>query len=65
MRIVFVTGISGAGRSTAARALEDEGYHVMDNLPPILIVPALEILSDRISKVAVVLDVRGDRKSVV
>lgn len=59
MRIVFVTGMSGAGRSTAARALEDDGFHVMDNLPPILIVPALEILSDRISKVAVVLDVRG------
>ncbi len=59
MRIVFVTGMSGAGRSTAARALEDEGYHVMDNLPPSLIVPALEILSDRTTKAAVVLDVRG------
>jgi UPF0042 nucleotide-binding protein len=59
MRIVFVTGMSGAGRSTAARALEDEGYHVMDNLPPSLIFDAAKILSPRISQAAVVLDVRG------
>jgi RNase adapter protein RapZ len=59
MRIVFVTGMSGAGRSTAARALEDEGYHVMDNLPPSLIIDAAKLLSSRISQAAVVLDVRG------
>lgn len=58
MRIVFVTGMSGAGRSTAARALEDAGFHVMDNLPPALISAALEKVSTRIKKVAIVLDVR-------
>lgn len=59
MKIVFVTGMSGAGRSTAARALEDEGYYVMDNLPPKLLIPAIESLAEKVPKVAVVLDVRG------
>lgn len=58
MRIVFLTGMSGAGRSTAARALEDSGFHVMDNLPPALISDALEKVSTRINKVAIVLDIR-------
>jgi UPF0042 nucleotide-binding protein len=50
--------MSGAGRSTAARALEDSGFHVMDNLPPALISDALEKVSTRINKVAIVLDIR-------
>ena len=32
--LVLVTGMSGAGRSTAAKALEDLGWFVIDNLPP-------------------------------
>lgn len=39
-RLVIVTGLSGAGRSTALKALEDMGYEIVDNLPPAL-VPAL------------------------
>ena len=37
MRFVIVTGMSGAGRSTALRALEDAGYFCVDNLPISLI----------------------------
>jgi len=33
MRIVVVTGVSGAGKSTALRALEDLGFYCVDNLP--------------------------------
>ncbi|HEY0992055.1 MAG TPA: RNase adapter RapZ, partial [Kofleriaceae bacterium] len=33
MRIIIVTGVSGAGKSTALRALEDAGYFCVDNLP--------------------------------
>lgn len=59
MRVVFVTGLSGAGRSTAARALEDEGYHVMDNLPPSLVHAAIEAISQKIDRVAMVIDIRA------
>lgn len=51
--------MSGAGRSTAARSLEDEGFHVMDNLPPALIDEALEAIKHRISRAAIVLDIRA------
>ncbi|HEX5908430.1 MAG TPA: RNase adapter RapZ, partial [Propionibacteriaceae bacterium] len=34
LRLVVVSGMSGAGRSTAAHALEDLGWYVVDNLPP-------------------------------
>jgi RNase adapter protein RapZ len=59
--IVLVTGLSGAGRSTAARALEDLGWFVMDNLPSMLIPEALGHVATRSSmrRVAVVADVRS------
>ena len=65
MQVVLVTGMSGAGRSTAAQALEDLGWFVIDNLPPNLITPATESLSDAgaVNKVAVVIDVRGGTAS--
>ena len=37
MEFLFVTGMSGAGKSNAANALEDLGYYCVDNIPPILI----------------------------
>ncbi len=40
--VVVVTGLSGAGKSTALAALEDLGYHAIENLPPVLIVQAIE-----------------------
>jgi RNase adaptor protein for sRNA GlmZ degradation len=39
--LLLVSGMSGAGRSTAARALEDQGWFVIDNLPPSLVDEAL------------------------
>jgi len=61
IELVLVTGMSGAGRSTAARALEDQGWFVVDNLPPGLLSPTMEALreSGDIQRVAVVIDVRG------
>ena len=60
--IVIVTGMSGAGRSTAARALEDLGWFVVDNLPPELL-PTMIDLAGRtrgaVARVAAVVDVRS------
>ena len=60
--LLIVTGMSGAGRSTAANALEDQGWYVIDNLPPQLLgsVNDLFIQSNvELPRVAVVIDVRG------
>lgn len=60
-RVALVTGMSGAGRSTAARALEDTGWFVIDNLPPALITQAIELAraNAQIDRLAVVVDARG------
>ncbi len=59
--LVLVSGMSGAGRSTAARALEDLGWFVVDNLPPSLLPKLIsEVKSDLDdARLAVVVDVRG------
>lgn len=61
LEVALVTGMSGAGRSTAARALEDLGWFVIDNLPPSLLQQAVQLAraTEDISKLAVVVDVRG------
>ena len=60
--LLVITGMSGAGRSTAAKALEDLGWYVVDNLPPQLI-PRLAALTTQarpvVSRIAVAVDVRG------
>lgn len=63
MEVALVTGMSGAGRSTAARALEDLGWFVIDNLLPSLIPDSVAALSagGEIPRLAVVVDVRGGR----
>lgn len=61
MRIVVVTGVSGAGKSTALRALEDLGFYSADNLPLPLLPKFVELLSSRpdIDRAALVIDARG------
>ncbi len=60
--IVIVTGMSGAGRSTAAKSLEDLGWFVVDNLPPGLL-PTMVDLAERsngaVPRIAAVVDVRS------
>lgn len=62
MELLIVTGMSGAGKSSAANALEDLGYYCVDNIPPLLI-PSFIDLSKRgstpIPKIAIVTDSRG------
>src|SRR5437660_7877459 len=57
----IITGLSGAGRSEAAKSLEDLGYFVVDNLPPALIGKMAELAasSGTPGRVAIVADVRG------
>lgn len=60
--VVIVTGMSGAGRSTAANALEDHGWYVVDNLPPQMLRPLIDLTHEPahdMSKVACVVDARG------
>ena len=64
--VVLVTGLSGAGRSTAAKVLEDLGWYVADNLPPQLITRMVDLglaAGSRITQLAVVMDVRSSRAS--
>lgn len=59
---VVVTGLSGAGRSTAAKCLEDLGYFVVDNLPPELVATMVDLGSrthGAVTRIAVVMDVRS------
>ncbi len=62
MRFIVVTGISGAGKSQAAKYLEDMGFFCVDNLPPSLIPKFAEICfqsKGKMDKVALVIDIRG------
>jgi UPF0042 nucleotide-binding protein len=61
VRVVVITGMSGSGKSTALRALEDIGFFCVDNLPVILLPKFLEVQADgarELSKVALVMDLR-------
>ena len=64
MRFVIVTGMSGGGKSTALKMLEDVGFYCVDNLPVSLIEKFVELVSvpgSEINKVALGLDVRADQ----
>jgi UPF0042 nucleotide-binding protein len=73
LETVVVTGLSGAGRSTAAKCLEDLGYFVVDNLPPELVSTMVDLGSRTqgvVTRIAVVMDVRSrafstDLRSVI
>ncbi len=59
---LIVTGMSGAGRTTVANALEDLGWYVVDNLPPQILKPLIDLTDmggAALPKVAAVVDVRG------
>ena len=60
-QFVLVTGMTGAGRGSAAKVLEKLGYYVIDNIPPELLAGAVETIqkSDDIDKLAVVVDARS------
>ncbi|MDH4160771.1 MAG: RNase adaptor protein RapZ, partial [Actinomycetota bacterium] len=56
--VVVLTGMSGAGRSTAANALEDLGWFVVDNMPPALLPTLVELAGrggDSVPRIAAVL----------
>lgn len=64
MRFVIVTGMSGGGKSTALRMLEDAGFYCVDNLPVPLIEKFVELIAmpgSEVTKVALGLDVRVDQ----
>ncbi len=60
--VMLITGMSGAGRSHAANALEDMGWYVIDNLPPKLLIPLVDMMTSsgsKVHKLAAVIDVRS------
>lgn len=60
--LVIITGMSGAGRSTAAKVFEDLGWYVVDNLAPTLIAPMIDLVmreNGGVDRLAFVVDVRG------
>ncbi|MBK5237906.1 MAG: RNase adapter RapZ [Actinomycetales bacterium] len=60
--VLIVTGMSGAGRSTVGNALEDLGWYVVDNLPPQMLRPLVELAEragTNLPRIAAVVDVRG------
>lgn len=61
LEVTILTGMSGAGRSTAADALEDVGFFVIDNLPPALIGKVADLASsgERVTRYVLVVDVRS------
>ena len=61
-QILVITGISGAGRSTVANVLEDEGWYVIDNIPPQMLESIAELVTQdgaKVPKVALGIDVRA------
>ena len=64
MRIVIVTGMSGAGKTTALKIFEDASYHCVDNLPPALMGQFAELFIQRemgVQQVALGIDIRGGK----
>jgi len=63
IRLILISGLSGSGKTTAIKALEDVGFYCVDNLPILLLPKFIELCEQsggKISKVAVVEDIRGE-----
>jgi UPF0042 nucleotide-binding protein len=63
-QVVILTGVSGSGKSTALRALEDAGFYCVDNLPVVLLEKLLELsahTAGEVSRIALVMDAREQR----
>jgi UPF0042 nucleotide-binding protein len=63
IRVILISGLSGSGKTTAIKALEDIGFYCVDNLPILLLPKFIELFGQsggKISKVAVVEDIRGE-----
>jgi UPF0042 nucleotide-binding protein len=63
IRVILISGLSGSGKTTAIKALEDIGFYCVDNLPVLLLPKFIELCEQsggKISKVAVVEDIRGE-----
>ncbi|HUL29719.1 MAG TPA: RNase adapter RapZ [Thermodesulfobacteriota bacterium] len=63
LRVILISGLSGSGKTTAIKALEDVGFYCVDNLPILLLPKFIELCDQsdgKISKVAVVEDIRGE-----
>jgi UPF0042 nucleotide-binding protein len=63
-QVVILTGVSGSGKSTALRALEDAGYYCVDNLPVVLLEKLIELsghTAGEVSRIAAVVDAREGR----
>ena len=60
MEIVLITGMSGSGKSVALHALEDAGFYCVDNLPPELLLPFVELeMQHQAKRLAIAMDVRS------
>jgi UPF0042 nucleotide-binding protein len=62
IRVILISGLSGSGKTTAIKVLEDIGFYCVDNLPILLLPKFIELFEQsggKISKVAVVEDIRG------
>ena len=60
IQMVLITGMSGSGKSVALHALEDAGYYCVDNLPPELLLPFVELeRSHQATRLAIAVDVRS------
>ena len=68
MEIIILSGLSGSGKSTAIKALEDIGYYCVDNLPVLLIPNFIELCKNselKIKKIALVIDIRINEPSTL
>ncbi len=59
LQLVIITGVSGGGKSSALRMLEDYGFFCVDNFIPALLIPFVKLISTQFNMIAVVVDTRG------